>query len=64
MDDGGLSSQQYEMEKSNFQMSKKMVDKLETKYKKESSATKSVWDLENDNKEMSGKIKQKYINNK
>ena len=41
-----------------------MVEKLETKYKKESSATKSVQDLENDNKEMSGKIKQKYINNK
>ena len=45
-------------------MSNKMIDKLETKYKKESSATKNVWDLENENKEISGKIKPKYIHNK
>ena len=61
---GGLSPRQYELEKSKFQMSNKMIDKLETKYHKESSAIKSVWDLENENKEMGGKVKPKYITNK
>jgi hypothetical protein len=42
-----------------------MIDKLETKYLVEGSPTRSIWDIENENKHMvGGSIKPKYISSK